>query len=133
MRLLIFGGREFTDQNLMAEELRKFNAVHGLISLVIHGDAKGADRLGQYFARNWLMIPDLAFPAKWDDIQAPGAVIGYTRNGKPYNKLAGHQRNAQMITEGKPDIAMMFPGGIGTADMCARLEAVQIPVWKVKK
>lgn len=129
MRLLIFGGRDFADHNKMAEELRKFNAVHGFITLVIHGNAKGADRLGHYFARNWLMVPDLAFPANWNDIEAPGAVIGYTRNGKPYNKLAGHQRNAQMIIEGKPDIAMGFPGGTGTADILKRLNDAFIPVW----
>jgi hypothetical protein len=37
-----------------------------------------------------------------------------------WNRLgpgAGHIRNQRMIDEGKPDAAVAFPGGTGTADM----------------
>jgi len=40
--------------------------------------------------------PWAEFPAAWDDLDAAGAVIRYTRSGKPYNAVAGHDRNRLM-------------------------------------
>ena len=128
MRVLIFGGRDFNDQSLMQKHLDDFFMMYGYITHVIHGDASGADRMGAMFARNWFGVPDLPFPADWKNIDVPGAVIKTNRFGQ-YNAVAGHQRNQRMIVEGKPDWGMGFPGGTGTADMAARLEAAGIPIW----
>ena len=128
MKVLIFGGRDFNDQNHMANVLNAFYDLNGPITCVVHGAAKGADLLGQHFARNWLGVPDEPYPAAWSDLTAPGAVIKQGRYG-PYNVIAGHQRNQRMIDEAKPEWAIMFPGGAGTADMKARLDKAGIPVW----
>lgn len=132
MRVLIFGGRDFNDQNLMMNTLNNFYTFNGPITFIIHGDAKGADTLGKHFARNWLGVPDLPFPAAWKDLSAPGAVVKEGKYG-PYNAVAGHQRNQRMIDEGKPDWGIMMPGGTGTADMKARLDKAGIPVWDAMK
>jgi hypothetical protein len=41
---------------------------------------------------------------------------------------AGPIRNQKMIDNGKPDYAVMFPGGRGTADMKRRLDIARIKV-----
>ena len=45
--------------------------------------------------------------------------------------VAGHFRNQQMIDEGKPDAAIIFPGGSGTADMANRIKKAGIPHWEI--
>jgi len=128
MKVLIFGGRNFRDQSLMQHHLDQFYIMHGHITYIIHGDASGADSMGKMFARNWLGIPDLPFPADWKNVDVPGAVIKTNQYGD-YNAIAGYQRNQRMIDEGQPDFGMGFPGGSGTADMLKRLEAAGVPIW----
>lgn len=93
--------------------------------ILIHGAASGADSL----AADWVedrraegaAFPEpIAFPAAWDDLSAPGAVVRTGRRGRSYNVVAGFQRNQRMIDEGKPDLVVAFPGAEGTADMTAR-------------
>ncbi|XUM19820.1 DUF4326 domain-containing protein [Bradyrhizobium oligotrophicum S58] len=60
------------------------------------------------------------YPAAWDDITRPGAVVRKNRYGKPYDVLAGHVRNEKMLRVGRPQLAIGFPGGIGTKDMTVR-------------
>lgn len=129
-RVLIFGGRDFNNVETFHFTLLAFVRANGPISCIIHGNAKGADSWAAFHAREY-HIPERPFPAKWNDIYAPGAVIKYTRgpNGKAYNALAGHWRNQEMIDIGKPDWGIGFKGGSGTADMATRLERAGIPIW----
>lgn len=108
----------------------EFQAKHGTISVVIHGDAQGLDRTAAWVAQNVFGIVVQPFPADWSDVTAPGAVIRY-RRGVPYNALAGHWRNQAMIDNGKPDWGMVFPGGTGTDDMRLRLQIAGIQRWSV--
>lgn len=62
-------------------------------------------------------MPFDPYPALWDDIDRPGAVVRTNRYGKKYDVLAGPVRNTRMLREGRPDVAIGFPGGSGTADM----------------
>ena len=50
MRVLITGGRSFDDRTLLFETLDRLHAIHEF-TLLIHGDARGADRLGGEWAR----------------------------------------------------------------------------------
>jgi hypothetical protein len=112
MRIVVTGGRDFADEALVEKALGGVHRKHGIAAL-IEGEARGADRLCASWAERHA-IPVERFPADWD------------RHGK----RAGHLRNQQMIDEGKPDAAVAFPGGRGTADMVARLTAQGIPVWQ---
>lgn len=103
MRLLVCGGRDFTDNALLCGSL---DAVHGEfgVTVMIEGDARGADRLAGSWASNH-DIPVMAFPVNWK------------RDGL----RAGPLRNQQMLDEGRPDLVVAFPtGGPGTADMIRR-------------
>lgn len=131
MRVLVCGGRYFTDGVAVSEYLtRHYGALlPGLV--IIHGNAKGADRLADRWAKNHGLKP-LTFPAAWYDLTQPGAVIKTRADGTKYDVLAGFRRNQQMLDEGKPDVVVAFRGGDGTDDMVKRAQAAGVPVVRVK-
>jgi len=97
MRVLICGGRDFSDRELMHGLLDRLKPV---IDVLIHGGAPGADIM----AAEWAIHNDIAtssFPAAWAQ----------------HGRAAGPIRNRQMLTEGKPDVVFAFPGGRGTENM----------------
>jgi hypothetical protein len=111
MRLLVCGGRDFNDRAFLNDAL---NRVHRKrpITLLIHGDAPGADRLADAWAQEHA-VRRAPFPANWAE----------------FGPSAGPERNQRMIDVGKPDGVVAFPGGVGTADMVRRAEAAGIKVW----
>lgn len=114
MRLLVCGGREYTDR---ARTFAEMDRIHGAvgIDLVVHGACRkkgelaGADRWAQEWAQE-NEIAYLGIPAKWNT------------HGRP----AGPIRNADMLRRAKPDYALAMPGGTGTADMIGRCAAAGI-------
>ena len=122
MRILVCGGRDFTDYNFIRDNLNRIMkekgcyGVHGPIDspdpiTLIHGKAKGVDLLADKWAvHNYLRIEE--FPAEWDK----------------HGRSAGSIRNSRMLRVGQPDIVIAFPGGKGTANMIAQARKVGIPV-----
>lgn len=111
MRILICGGRDFTDAHKFALTMYAIDEQYGPFIEVIHGGARGADRL----AAEWAAVhhlPVREFPADW------------TRHGS----AAGPIRNEQMLREGHPDLVVAFPGGRGTANMVALAKAAGVRV-----
>lgn len=129
MRLVVTGGRDFCDT------ARTFSALDELharkpITVLIEGEAVGLDTRARVWAfRKGVSIEP--YPAPWDDVDHPDAVVRYRRDGKPYDAKAGPRRNQQMIDEGRPDYALVFPGGTGTADMKERIIAAGVPYEEV--
>ena len=111
MRILVCGGRDFSDHKLVSQALNSYGCI-GLT--IIHGAAKGADSLAQAWAKD-NGYPDDAYPADWNK----------------YGKRAGYIRNVQMLNEGKPDLVIAFPGGKGTQMMINLAEAAGVPVVKI--
>lgn len=98
MRVLITGGRDFNDRKSLFTALDRLHAKHHF-TLLIHGDARGADRLsGEWAEANGVGV--LACPADW------------LRQGRS----AGAIRNRQMLDK-RPDLVVAFPGGTGTENM----------------
>ena len=95
MKILVCGGRDFNDAELMEDVLKEY-----YITEIIEGEARGADALSRRYAEHH-GIPVRAFPADW----------------KTYGKRAGYIRNSAMLSEGKPDCVVAFPGGKGTEMM----------------
>lgn len=130
--ILVCGGRDFGQHNL-ADRQYAFAVLDRLhaadpISMVVHGDAKGADRV----AKRWAEVrgvPSKAYPADWGDISAPGAVIRQHPDGSEYNAAAGGLRNQQMLDE-NPEISLVvaFPGQSGTADMISKARRKRIAI-----
>ena len=102
MRLLVCGGRDFSDTEYLFWVLSEIHR-RKPIELVIHGGARGADGLAGHWA-NTNNIPVRVFRANWEQ----------------YGVSAGPIRNQQMLDECPPDYVVAFPGGSGTADMINR-------------
>lgn len=114
-RVLVFGGRKFSNRRWL---YRVLDAAHARrkITCIIEGEASGADRMAREWAED-RNVPFDPYPALWHDIERPGAVVRTNRYGKKYDLLAGPVRNTKMLREGRPNAAIGFPGGSGTADM----------------
>lgn len=110
MKVLVCGGRDFNDVDKLYYTLAPID-----IDIIISGHARGADQLGEMFAHQY-NIPVEVYPANWDI----------------HGKRAGFIRNQQMLDEGKPDLVIAFPGGVGTADMVRRAKAAGVEVIEVK-
>lgn len=110
MRVLVCGSRHFNDAGLMHQELSKIFDVDDTVTL-IHGDARGADRLSEQVLRRYFRggFQVERYPADWDK----------------YGKKAGPIRNVQMLKEGKPDmvIAFLAPDSRGTKNMIDQARA----------
>jgi hypothetical protein len=73
------------------------------ISILIHGDGRGADEVAQKWADKKEVKTEV-YPAEW----------------LTHGKAAGPLRNSEMLRRSCPDVVVVFPGGIGTADMMGK-------------
>ena len=117
MRVLVCGGRDFSDVKLAHE---KITMAIGYIFMVpptiIHGGAKGADAIaGEYAEINGFACE--VYPADW---------------GK-HGRAAGPIRNRQMIVEGRPDVVVALHGGKGTQNMVKQAASANIPIHIVNR
>ncbi len=113
MKLLCFGSRNYSNREKIRNKIFEIKP-----SIVIHGNANGADRLAAEIALN-LEIEVMSFPANWSK----------------FGRAAGPIRNQQMLDEGKPDRAIGFSddweNSKGSNDMYKRCIKAGIPVEKL--
>ena len=109
MRVIVCGGRDYSDERTIDTVMRALS----MPTIVVHGDARGADRLAGHVARN-LGLTVENHPADW----------------KAHGKAAGPIRNQAMLDAGA-DLVIAFPGGAGTADMVGRARSAGVPVLHV--
>ena len=115
MRVLVAGGRNYTDREAIYSLL---DALHNqtTISTIINGGCTGADALAASWGRSRLVHVETYF-ADWTN----------------HGRAAGPIRNRRMIQEGKPDMAILFPGGHGTLDMARQLRSNNVPTQVVQE
>lgn len=113
MIVLVCGGRAYDDDHFVFSRLDRLHKVKP-ITLIVHGDANGADKLsGRWAEARGIRVA--AHAADWD---AHGIYE------------AGKIRNQHMLDTEHPDMVVAFPGGGGTADMVRRSIAAGLYVWK---
>lgn len=115
MKVLVCGGRDYRDTKQFCSVM---DALHqeSPISLIVHGDANGADTMaGCWAVKNGLQVS--VYPANWNR----------------YGRSAGPIRNRQMLDEEHPDLVVAFPGGKGTAHMVRIAKADGFKVIEVAK
>jgi hypothetical protein len=108
VRVLVCGSRHFNDYELLQRTLDEIR-----ISVLIHGAARGADRMaGQYATSRGIPVEE--FPADWNT----------------YGKAAGPIRNSQMLKEGKPVLVVAFrhSASRGTQNMIDQATKAGVPV-----
>ena len=111
MRVLVCGGRDWREVELVESTLTRLHAARGPFSRLIHGGARGVDHIAGKWARDngvleWDFLPEWHRAGTHD----------------------GPARNQRMIAEGAPDLVVAFPGGLGTADMVERAKDAGVEV-----
>lgn len=122
VRVLITGSREFTQRAIVAQALTVVAREHpGRELVVVHGDAKGADRLAGAIARK--------YPGRLREEKHP--VPDWRRADGTIDRQAGRRRNQRMVDAGA-DVCLAFLASTaenrGTRDCMARARAASIPV-----
>ena len=121
LRLLVCGSREWADRDLLAVTVEQAVTEHGRGRpgvVLIHGGARGADRMAGQLARarGWQLE---VYLAEWDR----------------YGRSAGVRRNHRMLQAGRPERVLAFTDDLsssrGTADMVRRARAARLPVQVV--
>jgi cysteine synthase len=115
MRVIVCGGRDFSDRALLFSTLNEVLRSYRPSEIrIIHGAARGADSLAAEYAKS-RHLSESPFPADW----------------KAFGPGAGPIRNEQMLREGNPDLVVAFPGGKGTADMVSRAMKAEVKIVRV--
>lgn len=119
--ILVAGGRDFTDIDMaefaMAAAMRHLTTADPSRGFkFIQGGAKGADFLCKCLALKYGYDVD-EYPADWNT----------------HGRAAGHIRNQQMLDEGRPNVAIILPGGRGTDDMFTKASAAGLHVYDLRK
>lgn len=116
MKIIIAGGRNFEHYILLKMKMNEIlKNVQDEIT-IISGGAKGADLLGEKYAKE-KGYKIKRIEADWDNINVAGAIIKTNNYGKSYNANAGPQRNEKMANIS--DALVAFWDGIspGTKNM----------------
>ena len=131
--VLVCGGRNFNDYALAKHTLDNLHTMEPgrPITLVIQGNAKGGDHMGYQWATE-NSVEQLIIKPDWQDLTTEPVLKDYNKWGKPYNRLAGFNRNSAMLKEGNPDLVVAFKGGTGTEDTIKKALKMGIDVIEVK-
>lgn len=113
MKVIITGGRKYSEPKELYEALDKFNQENN-ITLLIQGGASGADNLAVQWAKS-RKIEYQTYSANWKDLTHPDARIKTNPYGD-YDANAGHRRNKLMLDEHPEATVLAFKGGHGTRD-----------------
>jgi len=117
LRLIVCGGRDYTNAERLNEVLSHIHAERCVVE-VIHGNQRGADKLAGAWARA-NGVKETPVDAEWEKYHRPGR-----------KNPAGPIRNGEMLKL-QPDGVVAFRGGSGTTDMVGKAEAAGVPVMRI--
>ena len=109
MKVAVIGSRGFTNYELVKETLSKLE-----ITLIVSGGAKGADTLGEQYAKE-NNIPTKIFLPDW------------TKHGK----CAGMLRNTDIINEADIVVAFWDKSSKGTLDSITKSKKLGKPTYVI--
>lgn len=99
MKMLVCGGRDFSDYAFLCKKLDGIHKMYNVTEL-IEGGAEGADTYARFWAESRKIKKITTVFAQWGE----------------HGRQAGCIRNKAMA-ELNPDLCVAFPGGNGTAIM----------------
>ena len=114
MKALVCGSRHWTDVVYLNAALDLMHSKYGF-SVLIEGEQRGVDLM----ARAWAEMRGLKvepYEADWDR----------------YGRAAGPIRNRRMLDEGRPDLVIAFPGGVGTTHMVRHAERAGVEICRLR-
>jgi YspA, cpYpsA-related SLOG family len=113
MRVLVCGGRAYTDRAELYAELDRVRAEY-VFGTIIAGGAQGVGGL----------------TVEWAQVRGIATQV-FTSEWGTFGRKAGPLRNARMLAEGRPDIVVAFPGSRETANMVKQAKAAGVWVLTV--
>lgn len=114
MKLLVCGGRNYTDLTRVSAELARYINPGDRNSIVITGGATGADQMAAIWClKNCVHVAKVG--ALWDC----------------HGKAGGPIRNTAMLAL-EPELVLAFPGGKGTEDMIRQARGAGIALMIIK-
>lgn len=131
MKIIICGDRNTDDYSILQEAAKQSGFK---ITEVVSGGAKGADALGEKYAKD-NKIKLKVFKAEWDNLDVEGAKIKerinpWTKKVEKYNASAGFNRNSDMVNYADAVIALQPDGDTsGTQDTIKKSKEKGIPVF----
>lgn len=116
-KLIVAGGRDFNDANLLSQTLMGLSAEAGdaVCISIVSGMARGADMLGFQFAREH-NVKCYQFPADWSQ----------------YGKRAGFIRNKQMGDFADGLLAFWDGESRGTKQMIEYMQSLGKPTYVIR-
>ena len=112
LRLIVAGGRDFTDYAVLCRVLQDWLARHAVGPvIIISGHARGADTLGERFAREQGHGLEI-YPADWES----------------FGKRAGFIRNSRMVAIADAAVAFWDGASHGTLDTIRKMRADNKPI-----
>ncbi len=112
MVVLVCGDRNWQNFKVIEDNLKGL----GPLTVIVHGDARGADKIAGWIARTKLDYVVRPYPADWNGL----------------GKKAGPLRNRQMFDKEKPQLVLAFHNDIanskGTKDMVEYARSQGCPV-----
>lgn len=130
MKIIIAGSRSITDL-IHVEKAMNLSNARTKATEIVSGGAKGVDTLAIAWAKKY-NVPVKVMKAKWDDLDAPGAVICVHPNPQIdgfYNKAAGIQRNHEMGDYSDALVAIWDGVSPGTKDMINYMKKLKKKVY----
>lgn len=124
MKVIVAGSRDFFNYEVVCDAIEKSGFE---ITELVSGNAKGVDTLGERWAFE-TDTPVRLFPARWKELNQPGAVVKENKYGK-YNANAGFFRNGLMADYADALIAVDTGTG-GTGNMIKQMKELGKPVFK---
>lgn len=112
--LAIVGARTFSDQTLLNEKLQEFIVQYGMPTKVVSGGARGADQMGERWAKKH-GIETLILCPQW-------------RVDGKYNPRAGLDRNTDIVNACTHMVAFPSEKGRGTQDSIRKAKRLGKPV-----
>jgi hypothetical protein len=124
-KVIIAGSRTITDKDIVWAAITE----SGLsMDEVVSGMAPGVDTIGKQIGDD-LGVPVKPFPAEWNNLKQPGAIIRYRKHGKKYNANAGFYRNEQMAKYATALIAVWDGKSRGTKHMIDMAHQYNLKVY----
>ncbi|WP_187275092.1 DUF2493 domain-containing protein [Methylobacterium sp. WL120] len=126
MRIIVCGGRDFTDRDLAFRALDWIDVHIEPIDFVIEGGQRTYDDTGllvggaDWFGEEWALTRGVDYdtvPADW----------------RRWKNAAGPIRNEEMLRRWAPHAVVAFKGGPGTQDMIDRARLSRVRVIEVPK
>lgn len=117
--VIVAGPRNFANINLVFKILNEELEYEKHNITIFNGGATGVDAIGKLWAEA-NDIPVRPFPADWKNLDRKPCLVKYDKYNRPYNALAGLNRNEEMAQEADTLILIWDGFTNGSSDMKER-------------